>query len=122
MDVRRRIVGRKPAGWHGGDRIGDAGVPEKIIFRMMDQEAVVRDVDRLAYVHTNRPARPVGGVSLAAVETITTVHALPGRLGPGCACQKKYCDGSNDHIDSLHGMTSVDCRNRTDGLQCVRLL
>src|SRR6266699_5597714 len=82
MDVRRGIVRRKPAIWHGGDRIGEARVPEKVISRMLNQEAVVRDVDRLSHIHANRPARLVGGVSLAAVKHIEPVHAFRTRLRP----------------------------------------
>src|ERR1700694_3790880 len=103
MDVRRGIVGRKPAIWHGGDRIGDAGVPEKVILRMMDQEAAVRDVDRLSNVHANRPARLVRRVSLAAVKHIKTVHAFPARLRPARTGKGDCREGRNNDDDFFHG-------------------
>src|SRR5882672_2764761 len=106
MDVRRGIVRREPAIWHGGDRIREARVPEKVISRMLNQEAVVRDVDRLSHIHANRPARLVGRVSLAAVKHIETVHAFPARLRPASAGKKKQRDGRNSHPYFFHGTTS----------------
>src|SRR5260370_22144462 len=107
MDVRGRIVRWKPAIGHGRNRIGEASVPEKVIFRVMDQEAVVRDVDWLAYVHTNRPSRLVGRVSLTAVKHIHPVYAFPARLGPDSATQEKHRNGGYNHADFLHGTTST---------------
>src|SRR6266478_3392262 len=106
MDVRRGIVRRKPAIWHRGDRIGEARVPEKVISRMLNQEAVVRDVDRLSHIHANRPARLVGGVSLAAVKHIEPVHAFRTRLRPARAGQEEHCNGGNNHAHFFHGTTS----------------
>src|SRR6267142_1332876 len=106
MDVRRGIVRRKPAIWHRGDRIGEASVPEKVISRMLNQEAVVRDVDRLSNIHANRPARLVGGVSLAAVKHIEPVHAFCARLRPASAGQEEHRNGSNNHVHFFHGTTS----------------
>src|SRR5712664_2699206 len=108
MDVRRGIVRREPAIWHGGDRIGEARVPEKVISRMLNQEAVVRDVDRLSHIHANRPARLVGGVSLAAVKHIEPVHAFRARLRPARAGQEEHCGGGNNHAHFFHGTTSSD--------------
>src|SRR5882762_2121501 len=106
MDVRRGIVRRKPAIWHGGDRIGEASIPQKVISRMLNQEAVVRDVDRLSHIHANRPARLVGCVPLAAVKHIEPVHAFRTRLRPARAGQEEHCDGGNNHAHFFHGTTS----------------
>src|SRR6266853_1830407 len=106
MDVRRRIVCRKPAIGHGGNRIGETSVPEEVIFRMMDQEAVVRDVNWLSNIHANRPSRLVGRVSLAAVKHRHPVYAFSARLSPACAGQEEHCDGGNDDAGFFHGTTS----------------
>src|SRR6266566_1378660 len=106
MDVRRRIVCRKPAIWYGGNCIGNSSVPEKVIFRMMDQEAVVRDVDWLADIHTNRPSRLVGRVSLTAIKHIHPVDASSTRLGPDSAAQEKRHDDGCNHAGFFHGTTS----------------
>src|SRR6266853_1122499 len=106
MDVRRRIIRWKPAIRHSRNRIGEASVPEKVIFRVMDQEAVVRDVDWLSDIYANRPSRLVGRVSLTAVEHIHPVYAFPIRLGPVSATQEKHRNGGYNHADFLHGTTS----------------
>src|SRR5216683_8386986 len=106
MDVRRRIIRWKPAIRHSRNRIGEASVPEKVIFRVMDQEAVVRDVDWLSNIYANRPSRLVGRVSLTAVKHIHPVYAFPIRLGPDSATQEKHRNGGYNHADFLHGTTS----------------
>src|SRR5467141_939165 len=73
---------------------------------MLNQEAVVRDVDRLSHIHANRPARLVGGVSLAAVKHVEPVHAFRTRLRPASAGQEEHCDGGNNHAHFFHGATS----------------
>src|SRR5260370_31053380 len=106
MDVRRQIIRWKPPIRHSRNRIGEASVPEKVIFRMMDQEAVVRDVDWLSNIYANRPSRLVGRVSLTAVKHIHPVYAFSIRLGPDSATQEKHRNGGYKHAALFHGTTS----------------
>src|SRR5260370_53879 len=50
---------------HGGDCIGDAGVPQEPALGVVDQVAIVRDVERLADIDAGRPARLVGTGALS---------------------------------------------------------
>src|SRR6267378_3072603 len=64
------------------------------------------NVRRLYANRANRPARFVGGVSLAAVKHVEPVYAFRARLRPASAGQEEHCDGGNNHAHFFHGATS----------------
>src|SRR5258708_39271869 len=67
VNVRNRIVRGEPAIRHRGYRIGDARVPQKIISRVEDQKAAIRNVDWFSDVYADRPSRFIWRVPLSSV-------------------------------------------------------
>src|SRR5712692_2684526 len=107
VNARCRGVPWEPAVRHGGDVVGDAGVPEKISLRVVDQVAATRDVDRFPYVHAHRPARLIRSVPLTAIKHIEPVHALLLGLCPARASHAKSGESHKHDHDSLHGKSSL---------------
>jgi hypothetical protein len=64
-----RIGGALTLG-HGGDGVGQAGIPQQPTLAVLDQVAAVDEVHRLADVHPRRPARNVAGDALPAIQDV----------------------------------------------------
>ena len=81
-----------------GERILKTRVPEDPALRVVDQVAIVRQLDRHPDVDAGRPARLVGGRNMAAVEDVELVDARShGRQRVQCCRQ----DGSGERCE-LH--------------------
>ena len=69
-------IGGDKAIRHGGDSIGDAGVPqEPALAAVLDEIAAVDEIHRLALVQAGRPARDVPGGALPAIEDVELFDA-----------------------------------------------
>ena len=63
---------------HRGNGVGNAGVPEQQPLGVTDEIAVVRELDRLAFVDPGRPPRLVLADILSAVEHVEALEAARG--------------------------------------------
>src|ERR1700722_3480754 len=110
LPTRPAVFALKPVG-HCRHRIGDAGIPEEPALRVMDQIAIIGEIDRHADIDARRPARLIGTKPLTAIEHVELVDTRGLR---GCRWQGDCAKHRNKRSDSdgypLHDFLPFYCR------------
>lgn len=71
-------IGRRLAIGHGGNGVGNTGVPKQPTLCVVYKVTIIDEIHRLADIDARRPARNVAGDAFAAIENVKFIDA---RLG-----------------------------------------
>src|ERR1700722_7713898 len=102
LPTRPAVFALKPVG-HCRHGIGDAGIPEEPALRVMDQIAIIGEIDRHTDIDAGRPARLIGAKSLTAIKHVELVdtRGLRSRRWHGNSA-KHRSQSRNGKIDTFH--------------------